>query len=337
MKKSKTSAAVAFAAVEPALIEQVEGVLASAAKNKYQASVVYAAHNQVFGLRETPEVCASCNIKRVAALRKWMAEYKMWQLYGANAEANAEGQAVTNVPRETLGDLDSILREYGAPAFDDVEERDQWLNGLLTQNGLALMGFRQLDAEELEIVNAALVSEGETVVDTRNEATDLQGIYGAFTPAIVGAETQTTDELEGEVAGIKAIIEKHGADLFPGETELLNARLTELTAGAALQEGVNGAMDDAQKFAESTQPGAKGVNESNTIAGGMDEDAPQVLKLKNKKGDAFTGTFNSEDGVNGTLVDDKGVSFKPGTYSNDAGDSYAVQPGGKATYKNDAI
>jgi len=271
MKKSKVSAAVALDAVTPAQIAQIENVLASAAKNKFQASAVYAAHNSIFGLKETPEVCASCNIKRVAALRKYYAEYKMHQIDSTNAAANEEGQALTNVPRETLGDLDGIFKEYGAPAFDSDEERTSWLNGLLTQNSLALVGFRQLDAKELDMVNAALVSE----VPAREEATDLQGIYDIYAPTIVGAETETAEEKEGEIA-------------------------------------------------DTTKPGV------------MDE-GPEMLDLKNKKGEYFQGVFNSEDGVNGALVDAQGITFKPGTYSTDTGDSYAVQPGGKATYKNDAI
>lgn len=200
------TAGLAYATVAPALVQQVEAVLGMAKKHKYSAGQVYAAHNQVFDKKETPEVCASCVTKRTAALAKWYQGYLEYQNEQTNGAANEEGMAQT-----------------------------------------------------------------------------------------------------GDAIG-------------------------------TLQEGIAGTQ-------ESEQPGAKGINEANTIAGGLDgnvsretQEAPAgAFTVTNKKGEAFGVTFESEDGVNGSLLLADGKAAKPGTYTTETGDSYAVQPGGKATYKNDAI
>lgn len=262
-KKNKN--AVDFKTVSPALVQEVENVLAEAAKHKYSASRVYSAHNQVMGKTETPEVCASCLKKRAEALRKWYGEYTMHQANESNDLLNAEGQALTNVPRETF--------------------------------------------------------------------TDLDGIYGYYAATIVGAPTETTDELEGEVAGIIAIMEKHADELAESENDLLTSRLGDIKAQQILDTvtapNVGNYGTDEVK---GTTP-VKILDDQEVI----DAAKVDLLALKNKKGESFSGTFNSEDGVNGQLLDAEGVSFKPGTYSTETGDSYAVQPGGKATYKNDVI
>lgn len=183
-------------------------------------------------------------------------------------------------------------------------------------------------------------------VDTRDEFKDLDGIYGHFYNTIAEVDPDAQNETEG----INAILKKNGADLFPGETELLNARLADLQGINEAGQIDPTAFDNLQASSDTvgmnsnTQPGAKGLNEPNTITGGMDAQTiteadltEGLLILKNKKGETFTGIFDSEDGVNGKLVDAEGNSLKPGTYTTETGDSYAVQPGGKATYKNDAI
>ena len=260
MKKQTGAASVT---ITPAIISQVEDVLAQAAKHKYQASKVYAAHNAVFGLNETPEVCASCNKKRGDALRKWYTEYKIKQIEDTNAQLNAEGQALTGSELPNIGNTE---------------------------------------------VDGANVS--------RETIGDLQAIYDRYV---------NRTQPQGEKEDIAQILDEHAADLSEEDALTLSDRLAELSVDAD-DEDAKGELADTIK---------PGVDNEAVNTDDDNEDAP--LDLKNKKGEYFQGTFISEDGVNGQLVDLEGNSLKPGTYSTEMGDSYAVQPGGKATYKSDII
>jgi hypothetical protein len=72
---TKTKKGVDYSKVTPALAKQVKDVIADADKHTYSVSKVYAAHNAVFGLRETPQTCSSCLRNRARNLREWFREY----------------------------------------------------------------------------------------------------------------------------------------------------------------------------------------------------------------------------------------------------------------------
>lgn len=65
------SKSVKAVVITAAIIAQVEAVLQDKSHNKYSTSRIYAAHNAVFGLNETPQSCASCLTKRARALEDW--------------------------------------------------------------------------------------------------------------------------------------------------------------------------------------------------------------------------------------------------------------------------
>ena len=50
------------------LIEYVEKT------HRYSMSRIYGAYNQAFGTAEAPQACSSCLIRKVNALKKWLAE-----------------------------------------------------------------------------------------------------------------------------------------------------------------------------------------------------------------------------------------------------------------------
>lgn len=66
------------------LIAQVQEVIAMADKNRYSVSRIFAAHNAVFGLNDTPQSCTSCLTTRTAALRTW---------YGVEADTTEQDEA----------------------------------------------------------------------------------------------------------------------------------------------------------------------------------------------------------------------------------------------------
>lgn len=134
----------------------------------------------------------------------------------------------------------------------------------------------------------------------RETYTDLAGIYSAY--AELDDETPTD-----EAQSIADILEQNQSEkdsgltmLFDSEVQLLEDRQSELNA-------------------------------SNVDAGTTDFD------VTDKDGNVHTVTF-ADDKLTFVNADGETKNMKPGTYTTVAGDSYAVQPGGKATFKaNESI
>lgn len=54
---------------------RVEALVAEVEKtHRYSMSRIYEAHNQVFDKDEQPQSCASCLIRKVQELKKWLSE-----------------------------------------------------------------------------------------------------------------------------------------------------------------------------------------------------------------------------------------------------------------------
>lgn len=54
---------------------QVASLVAEVEKtHRYSMSRIYNAYNQVFGKNEQPQSCASCLIRKVQELKKWLSE-----------------------------------------------------------------------------------------------------------------------------------------------------------------------------------------------------------------------------------------------------------------------
>jgi len=111
------------------LIAQVQEVIAMADKNRYSVSRIFAAHNAVFGLNDTPQSCTSCLTTRAAALRTWYGDTGKVNvehnpktgndLVNETAAAiGAQGGAPAKVqnPVQVTGDKDPNAPQYDAPA-----------------------------------------------------------------------------------------------------------------------------------------------------------------------------------------------------------------------------
>lgn len=58
------------------LRQKVETLVAEVEKtHRYSMSRVYGAYNEVFGKNEQPQACASCLIRKVNELKKWLVEH----------------------------------------------------------------------------------------------------------------------------------------------------------------------------------------------------------------------------------------------------------------------
>lgn len=112
---SKQNAKTDNGHITPELVRNVDTVLTAASKHTYSTSGVYAAHNQVFKLNETPEGCASCLRNRVDNLRKWYVEYALEQANkGLDKYGNklTEAQPTVKVPRGTFGNTTDLFKHF---------------------------------------------------------------------------------------------------------------------------------------------------------------------------------------------------------------------------------
>jgi len=110
-----------YSEVTPALIEQVKEVLADADKHTYSVSKVYAAYNEVFGLKEMPRSCGSCLQDCARRLRSWLAEYETPRPDDAGSPANegganeAQTDAESKLPFGAEGTLPKGVTRYPMP------------------------------------------------------------------------------------------------------------------------------------------------------------------------------------------------------------------------------
>lgn len=145
MSKTKTKYAVERKDADAKLIEQVAQVLGMVAKNRYSTSAIYAAHNAVMGLKETPESCTSCLVSRAKTLREWYDTKFDKQKIRAivmDATAGAAGRVEKPAPvKETPAaakpkqddafDLKAYMEQVGTEAgLGDDSTRDDIIAGL---------------------------------------------------------------------------------------------------------------------------------------------------------------------------------------------------------------
>lgn len=142
----------------------------------------------------------------------------------------------------------------------------------------------------------------------RETFTDLASIYENY------LETETPEDEAAAIGEIsKQDAEATGAGLtmlFDSERTLLMDRLAELNGAGNVDAG---------------------TTDFDVTAGTTDFD------VTDKDGNVHTVTF-ADDKLTFVNADKEVKNMKPGTYTTVAGDSYAVQPGGKATFKaNESI
>lgn len=103
---SKSKYAIARKDAPAKTLNAVKAVLDKADKNRYSVSAIYAAHNEVMGLKDIPQTCTSCLTSRVSTLRAW---------YGS--EKQLDPQAYRNA---TLGE--TTAAQTAKPVQDQVTQ-----------------------------------------------------------------------------------------------------------------------------------------------------------------------------------------------------------------------
>jgi hypothetical protein len=101
--------------VTPLLVDQVKKVIADADIRKYHISEVYAVHNAVYGLRESPQSCHTCLRNRVCALRDW---FKGYEEYRQSVEVQPSGKGTTGEGGNKQEDGETeVAPQYDVPAM----------------------------------------------------------------------------------------------------------------------------------------------------------------------------------------------------------------------------
>lgn len=84
------SAVITADQVTPEFEEKVKEVLAMRAQHKLSTSKIYEVHNELFGLKETPEACPSCLRSRGDAISAWYSGYLMGRENGGTESAQGD-------------------------------------------------------------------------------------------------------------------------------------------------------------------------------------------------------------------------------------------------------
>lgn len=77
-----------------ALRKEVESLIAEVeSTHRYSMSRIYGAYNEAFGREEKPQACASCLIRKVRELKRWLSEQ--------TTEATKPASTTETKPRRT--------------------------------------------------------------------------------------------------------------------------------------------------------------------------------------------------------------------------------------------
>lgn len=140
------------------LIAQVQEVIAMADKNRYSVSRIFAAHNAVFGLNDTPQSCTSCLTTRTAALRTW---------YGDTGKVN--NPKTGGNPVQVTGDKDPVA---GPAAWTEARTATMGINEGST-DAERLTALQSIGADEFPSEDHAQFVAGEiTEYEARVAAQD---------------------------------------------------------------------------------------------------------------------------------------------------------------------
>lgn len=150
---SKSKYAIARKDAPAKTLNAVKAVIEKADKNRYSVSAIYAAHNEVMGLRETPQGCTSCLVSRVSTLRAWLGSDKQVDTQALrNAVLNAThnpqtGNAFISEAAKTAASQDTGL------SGDQLKE--------YIENAAKELGLSEDSTREEFIAGLSLLSEGE--------------------------------------------------------------------------------------------------------------------------------------------------------------------------------
>lgn len=196
---SKATKAGRYEHVTPAMVKQVDAVLAEAEKHKYSVSRVFGAFNTVMQKTDKPQTCSSCLRNRVRDLKKWRTEY-------AKATAPKAGKVVAMPLGENIDDAapDTVDNGQDETADASTEDAPHGSTFEFIQPGHAELVADDQAEQSPAIDVPADVREVLEFIDQAEQTADASTEEGPLAGPAETAEEDTTapaypDQVEGTV------------------------------------------------------------------------------------------------------------------------------------------
>lgn len=306
MSKNKKPAGITWGEASDELKAKVKLVLQMAQNNRYSVSRIYAAHNAIFGLKETPETCSTCLTSREKSLRKWWAENAVEEAQDAHQPINTD--SVNHDENAKPADAAKVKTtgEKQTPAADDQDQAD----------GAALEAFYAGHEAKLAELGVTADSSDEDLL----EALEV----------LAGTEGNTEEDqqhYDAQVAIVRERIEAANVvEFVPASEGALYGN--GYKGGQPLPEGVY--EHEGKRYQVSGDLG--GYTELAEDETGHDPKAPQTHFFGEGEM-SMTFTPNADDVTKGVVAWSDGSKVKAGTYTSATGVNIAVQVGSKASIK----
>lgn len=178
-------------------------------------------------------------------------------------------------------------------------------------------------SKKTENVTPELLREVEAVLaDAANHKYSVSRVYGAHNQVFQLAETPESCAscLRKRADALKRWYADHSLRAIDAQVKAESVEVDTIFGKAVVSP-------------ELAEIAAASANTDYTKEVLCDPGAP-TLNLKDKEGNYVEAVLNVEAG---TLTKLDGKAVKPGTYTTEVGETYAVQPGGKATLKDDLL
>lgn len=257
MSKNKKPAGIAWGEASDELKAKVKLVLQMAQNNRYSVSRIYAAHNAVFGLKETPETCSTCLTSREKSLRKWWAENAVEEAQDAHQPINTD--SVNHDENAKPADAVKVKTtgEKHTPPADSADAQDQADGAALEafyaahEAKLAELGVTADSSDEdlLEALEVLAGTEGNTEEDQQHY--DAQ--VAIVKQRLVDKSDDTHDRNEA-LSAVPHVIEE-------GALKLMYTRSTEDASKGTV------AWEDGSKVKAGTYTSLAGVNIAVQVGG----------------------------------------------------------------------
>lgn len=308
-----------FNHVTPELLKEVERVIASAAKHKYSVSQVYNTHNAVYSLNEQHQSCPACLEKRANNLKR---DYDKIAARGAFPGSTAQS---TNGPltKEATDELYvNYLKENGL----EVDENSEAPASPIERMRLVKLTHTFLAAHGDEISK----EYADTVLNNvSNWLATSEGVYANLVDRI---GLNIDGGAESEAATLCTVLEPgYPVAISDEERAVVLTRFNALTAPPATDF-------DPARDQDLTEGERTNVEPQYLYPDAPGFVAPAEGVTRYSLGEEFIPidfTPGEDDVTKGTVLYADGDKVKAGTYNSDSGIAIAVQPGGKATIKED--
>jgi len=304
-----------YAHVTADVINKVCGVIENSYAHVYSVSRVFEAYNLAMQENDKPQTCSSCLRNRVRDLIKWYDAYEKSQ--GAEPKSactDVSPQVVIYPVKDGFSDIAFTLK--GTEECDLYEGKVAFADGNAVSPGKYITVLGEM---VIEVVEGGAATIGWQYDDASKEGYISQ-VDGTVRYPMQDSVPIDFTPNEGTLV--------EGTALYANG---LTVPLGLYTTTEGLTIAVEG--DGTATIAEDIAP-------QYTAPGAPNFVAPAIGVVRHPMADGampIDFTRGEEDAYKGTVLRADGSKVKAGTYVTAVGGTIAVQPGGKATYKEEDL